>query len=163
MGSKNYLYKILTPDQLKDQTIYSDKFVEINTMLAPELDPIYNSTTKTWNWVLLKDWVVEYDGIVYVVPKGFVTDGATIPKWLWPIFGTPTDVPRLYVALLHDYLYTIGPRKDPNKRCKLRKQADRIYRDFNIQLGEPKCRTNVEYSFIRMFGGKHWVVEDAHA
>ena len=76
------------------------------------------------------------------------------------MFGTPMDIPRLYVALLHDYLYTIGPTMDPNPRGLMRKQADELYKDFNIQLGEPKVRTNVEYRFIRWFGGKHWVVED---
>ena len=158
--SKKYLYKILTPEQLDDATIYSDKFKRINTECAPELEPFYNSKHKKWEWILLKNWVVEYDGVVYTVPAGFVTDGATIPRWLWPMFGTPTDIPRLYVALLHDYLYTIGPTMDPNPRGPMRKQADQIYRDFNIQLGEPKVRTNVEYRFIRWFGGKHWVVED---
>ena len=38
MGSKNYLYKILTPDQLKDQTIYSDKFVEIKSSSSFEIN-----------------------------------------------------------------------------------------------------------------------------
>ena len=158
--TKKYLYKILTPEQLVDNEIYSEKFKRINTECAPKLDPFFNSKDKKWEWVLLEDWVVEYDGVIYTVPKGFVTDGATIPEFLWPIFGTPTDVPRLYVALLHDYLYTIGPVKDSDPKCKLRTKADQIYRDFNIQLGEPKWRTYVEYRFIRWFGGKHWVVED---
>lgn len=158
--TKKYLYKILTPEQLKDAEIYSDLFKKINTQCAPKLDPFFNSKHKRWEWVLLENWTVEYNGVTYVVPEGFVTDGATIPKFLWPIFGTPTDIPRLYVALLHDYLYTIGPKQDPNPRGQLRRQADRLYLDFNIQLGEPKTRTKIEYRFIRWFGGKHWVVED---
>lgn len=158
--TKKYLYKILTPEQLKDAEIYSDLFKKINTQCAPKLDPFFNSKHKRWEWVLLENWTVEYNGVTYVVPEGFVTDGATIPKFLWPIFGTPTDIPRLYVALLHDYLYTIGPKQDPNPRGQLRQQADQLYLDFNIQLGEPKTRTKIEYRFIRWFGGKHWVVED---
>ena len=158
--AKKYLYKILTPDQLIDEEIFSDKFKRINAILAPELEPIFNPKEKKTEWKLLKDWVVEYDGTIYTVPAGFITDGASIPEFLWPVFGTPTDIPRLYVALLHDYLYTIGPVEDPDPKCKLRKRADKIYRDFNIQLGEPKCRTCVEYRFIRWFGGKHWVVEN---
>lgn len=158
--SKQYLYKILTPDLLDDKDIYSEKFKRINIECSPELDPFYNSKHKRWEWILLKDWVVEYDGKIYTVPAGFVTDGATIPRFLWPIFGTPTEVPRLYVALIHDYLYTIGPKEDPKANGETRKLADRLYRDFNIQLGVPKLRTNIEYRFIRWFGGKHWVVED---
>ena len=158
--AKKYFYKVLTVVEQDDKDLFSPRFVEINAMLRPELEPYFCSKQKKWIWKLTKDWEVEYRGTVYIVPKGFSTDGASIPRFLWPLFGTPMEVPRLYVALLHDYLYTIGPKVDPDPKCVLRAQADLIYRDFNIQLGCPKVRTNVEYWFIRKCGDKHWVVED---
>jgi len=150
---------ILTPSEHSNERIFTDRFTEINKELAPKLEPHYDLKTKEQWWVLLEPWEVKYDDVIYRIPAGFITDGATIPRILWPIFGTPTDIPRLYVALLHDYLYTVGPQIDPNPKCHLRRTADKIYRDFNIQLGEPVCRTKIEYRFIRMFGGSHWRVE----
>ena len=32
---------------------------------------------------------VAADGRTIIVPKGFETDGATIPRFLWPIYGHP--------------------------------------------------------------------------
>ncbi len=38
-----------------------------------------------------------------VVPKGFVTDFASIPRLFWSIL--PPDGPYVYAAIIHDYLY----------------------------------------------------------
>jgi len=43
--------------------------------------------------------------IVIVVPKDFISDGATIPRFLWPKF--PPDGPWLRASVIHDYLYSI--------------------------------------------------------
>ena len=43
--------------------------------------------------------------IVVAVPKDFVSDAATIPRLLWPLF--PPDGPYLRAAVIHDYLYSI--------------------------------------------------------
>ncbi len=56
---------------------------------------------------LLEDWLVSLEGgLQVVVPKGFVTDGASIPRLLWPLispFG-----PLLEGAILHDFGYQHG-------------------------------------------------------
>jgi len=44
----------------------------------------------------------------YTVPAGFVTDGATVPRFLWPLF--PPVGRYLAAAVLHDYLLTKQPR-----------------------------------------------------
>lgn len=55
---------------------------------------------------LLEDWFITLHGIEVVVPQGFITDGASIPKLLWPLispFG-----PLLEGAIIHDFGYQHG-------------------------------------------------------
>ena len=40
--------------------------------------------------------------VAVTVPRGFVTDAATIPMGLWPVF--PPDGPWIRAAVIHDYL-----------------------------------------------------------
>ncbi|MDD3814444.1 MAG: DUF1353 domain-containing protein [Desulfocapsaceae bacterium] len=56
---------------------------------------------------LLEDWIITLPGgLQVIVPKGFITDGASIPRLLWWIispFG-----PLLEGAILHDFGYQHG-------------------------------------------------------
>jgi hypothetical protein len=55
---------------------------------------------------LLEDWTIELHGLLIVVPQGFLTDGASIPRLLWWLispFG-----PLLEGAILHDFAYQHG-------------------------------------------------------
>lgn len=56
--------------------------------------------------VVMEDWPVELDGVLYTIPAGFSSDGASIPRWLWWVCGTPMQVPRLYAAIFHDGAYS---------------------------------------------------------
>ena len=56
---------------------------------------------------ILVDWhVVLYDGIKVVVPKGFVTDFASIPRIFWGLIEP--DGPLYLGAILHDFGYQHG-------------------------------------------------------
>ena len=46
----------------------------------------------------------EYEGaqFQYTVPQGFVTDGASIPRLLWRIIGSPYQPQFLRAAIIHD-------------------------------------------------------------
>ncbi|HIE98682.1 MAG TPA: DUF1353 domain-containing protein, partial [Fuerstia sp.] len=39
-----------------------------------------------------------------VVPAGFVSDGASIPRLFWAIIGPPIGSSHLLPAIVHDYL-----------------------------------------------------------
>ena len=56
---------------------------------------------------LLEDWIITLaNGLQIIVPRGFITDGASIPAWLWWLispFG-----PLLEGAILHDFGYQHG-------------------------------------------------------
>lgn len=105
-------------------------------------------------WELADDWTVFYNGVTYQLPKGFETDGASIPRFLWRVCGTPLESPRIFAALLHDYLYS------GNVPGVTRAEADAVYRDMLTTLGVSKFKANVEYYALRLFGGSHWIDGD---
>ena len=101
-------------------------------------------------WELAADWRILWRGKVYQLPMGFGTDGASIPRALWRICGTPLDVPRLYAALVHDYVYSGGcPEMS-------RADADALYREMLVALGIPSWKARIEWLALRLFGRSHW-------
>lgn len=101
-------------------------------------------------WELKYDWTVIFRGEYYRVPAGTMTDGASIPRALWFVCGHPLQVPRLYAALVHDFLYDGG---DPEAT---RRDADDIYRRLLVALGVSKLKAFVEWCALRVCGGRHW-------
>ncbi|MCU7841914.1 MAG: DUF1353 domain-containing protein [Candidatus Thiodiazotropha sp. (ex Troendleina suluensis)] len=47
------------------------------------------------------------DGRALIVPAGYITDGASIPRFAWSIVGGPMSRPYLYAALPHDFRYEV--------------------------------------------------------
>lgn len=43
-----------------------------------------------------------------IVPAGFITDGASIPRFLWRILGHPYQSDYIDIFILHDYRYQTG-------------------------------------------------------
>lgn len=113
-------------------------------------EPPVVAETKTGKWRFVHDWHCSYDGTEFTVPSGFKTDGASIPSLLRPFFGSPMKKPRVYVAIIHDWLYEVGGTE------KDREFADKMYRDANICLGMGKIKAELEYHGIRLFGWRHW-------
>lgn len=105
-------------------------------------------------WSLMAEWSVYLDGRFYRLPDGFRTDGASIPRFLWRLCGTPMDVPRLYAALVHDWLYAGG---DPDAT---RADADLVYREILIALDYSRLKAYIEYYALRAFGGAHYKKEE---
>jgi hypothetical protein len=65
------------------------------------------------SWIDGKDWLVERDfvyvagnGDRYLIPKGFITDFASIPRIFWSILPPTGDYGP--AAVLHDFLYRTG-------------------------------------------------------
>ena len=101
--------------------------------------------------VLMRDWTVCVRGHWFTVPAGTSTDGASIPRALWRVCGHPLAYPRVYAALLHDWLYGGGGRDE----CPTRGDADAVYRDLLIDLGWGKIKAYIVYAALRIFGGSH--------
>lgn len=66
---------------------------------APWLDPLSNKAE------LFLDFAVRVDDEIIVIPKGYITDWSSLPRflwWLWP----PNLTEAREAALVHDYLYS---------------------------------------------------------
>ena len=110
----------------------------------PRVEPPFESGGQ---WALSEDWTVYYDGEKIVIPKGATNDGASIPRFMWRIWGNPFDTPRYFAALVHDYLYRKGGTKADKKR------ADIAYREIQKRMGVPAWKANTEYVMLWIFGG----------
>lgn len=102
--------------------------------------------------VLMEAWHVDdVRGLSFEVPAGTRTDGASIPRFLWRVCGHPLQAPRVYAALLHDWLYTYGWQLGIS-----RKEADRCYRALLRHFGVSAWSAEIEYSMLRLFGAAHY-------
>lgn len=82
------------------------------------------------------------------VPKGFVTDFASVPRAFWAIF--PPDGKYTQAAVVHDYLY--NQKGVVKKKNYTRKQCDQIFREAMKVLGVNILTRNTIYRAVRMFG-----------
>ena len=89
-----------------------------------------------------------WDVVVHVKP-GFRTDGASIPRILWRVFGSPYDPDIFPAAIAHDALYRgeIVPRKD----------ADIAFLRMMEKSGVPEKKRRLVYRGVRWFGWITWL------
>lgn len=85
-------------------------------------------------------------GVQVVVPEGFVTDFASVPRGLWNIF--PKWGRHGHAAIVHDYLYW--------KKTYSRERADAIFLEAMLVLGTAPWKARAMYRAVRLFGGKAW-------
>jgi len=92
-------------------------------------------------------YIFEDMGIRTTIPKGFRTDGASIPRLFWRIIGHPFEPKVARAAVVHDYLYS--------KECDLvmdRKKADRAFRNILKSDGVGVIKRNLMYFGVRVGG-----------
>lgn len=65
----------------------------------------FNEKTKDTIFVVTENIEYIYKGKKYVIPSGFDSDGASIPKFAWRLIGHPFDMRYLLHAIFHDWLY----------------------------------------------------------
>ena len=74
-----------------------------------------------------------------VVPKGFESDGCSMPRFFWRIFGHPFSMEYLREAILHDWLY--------KTQMFNRKTADLIFRE-ELQKSAQFARDTVKMQIL---------------
>ena len=90
------------------------------------------------------------------VPRYFITDWASIPKFLWwlPYWAKFNKAP-----VLHDFLYTTRFRP-------IRREADRIFYEAMLISFQPyalgKLIARLEYTVVRLFGWIAWRRKGRH-
>lgn len=97
--------------------------------------------------ILAEDLVDVVDGVEHRVPKGYRSDGASIPRifaWLFPRWNEV----RLKAALFHDYDYEYG--------LVSQKHADRLFYARMLVHGNHGIRSWLMYRALRFFGHIAW-------
>jgi len=89
----------------------------------------------------------EGSGEIIKIPKGFITDGASIPKFAWSIIGGPLG-DYAAAAVVHDWLYY--------KKIYTRKKSDQIFLEAMTVLDVAWWKRNLMYRLVRMFSWLFW-------
>ncbi len=114
--------------------------------------PIGRFDDASGQWVLVEPWECRLSGgrTLYLRP-GLVSDGASIPRFLWPVVG-PRYAPRTFpAALAHDALYM--------SELLSREQADAEFRRLLVMYGVSYSTSTGYWLAVRLFG---WAVWDRH-
>ena len=158
-----FLINLLDKKKKNDLTFHADEM--------PELKPVPIKTKgkgfwkgivmwllSTRNWEITKDWKYRVNGNEYIIPAGFIFDGASIPKFLRTFFS-PVGV-LLIGGLVHDYAYKYETLLRENKRDTLgkisQKRADEIFRDININVNGFYLMNYLAYWSLRLGGFVAW-------
>ena len=99
-------------------------------------------------FILFEDVAVESLGYSITVKKGFDFDGASIPKWLWSIYGSPLNGNYVVASLIHDGLYA--------SQKVSKSVSDKIFLDVMKQSNVGYIKRTSMYLAVKMFGGKDW-------
>ena len=107
------------------------------------VEPIY-VLLKPIAWRPNPDQVGKFEAVE--VPKGFVTDFASIPRPFWALL--PPDGEYTYAAIVHDYLYWTQTRP--------REVADQIFRHAMEDFHVSTSIAATVHTAVRAAGGRPW-------
>ena len=99
--------------------------------------------------ILLDDYVYSINGYEIKVFKGFITDGASVPKslqWLYNPYGK-----YINAAVVHDYLYSVYNNTGINRTL-----ADKIFNFIMKETGVDNRTRRKFYTAVRCFGEPSW-------
>lgn len=108
-------------------------------------------------WKLTKDFHYEINNEKFVIPAGFVFDGASIPKFLRS-FLSPVGV-LLIGGLIHDYGYKYATLLKVDGKTignKDQKWMDQTFRDINIEINGFYFLNWLAYWALRLGGFVAW-------
>jgi Protein of unknown function (DUF1353) len=122
-------------------------------LVQEPLDVQWQSTTASGrrNWMVLAafDFDSQVLGRTVHVPVGFVTDFASVPRWLWSFLPPTGQYGK--ASLVHDYLY-----ETPTFACT-RHDADRTFLEGMQVLGVSWLVSHLMFVSVEGFGGGGFV------
>lgn len=108
------------------------------------------------SWVVLMDLDIKLsNGTIINVPKDYVWDGASIPRWLWWLFK-PIDEGAIG-DLIHDYLWDTKQHQletfeyDIHKARKFADDERLLWREFLAP--KKKIKNYITHFVVRLAGG----------
>ena len=99
--------------------------------------------------ILLDDYVYSINGYDIKVFRGFITDGASVPKslqWLYNPYGK-----YIKAAVVHDYLYSVYNNTGINRTL-----ADKIFKHIMKETGVDDRTIRRFYAAVKYFGVTSW-------
>ena len=99
--------------------------------------------------VLMQDYVYSINGYDIKVFRGFITDGASVPKslqWLYNPYGK-----YIKSAVVHDYLYSVYNNTGINRTL-----ADKIFKHIMKETGVDDRTVRRFYAAVKYFGVTSW-------
>jgi hypothetical protein len=159
-----WIINLMGVDQ--DEPIVNLKYDEMPSMIPikiPTAGKGFWSAIWMWlmtvrTWTIGNDWHFSVNGEDYVIPKGFVFDGASVPKFL-ASWLSPVGV-LLIGGLVHDYIYKYKVLIKKDKKSATdemnQKQADQLFRDINIEQNGFHFLNNLAYWALRIGGFVAW-------
>jgi hypothetical protein len=101
--------------------------------------------------IITRSVIVFIDGVGrwWIVPRGFLCDGGSVPRLLWFVVGHPTENESIRAYVLHDRYYA-----RPNGRTKA--QIDRMFYEALIADGVGRIEAQAKYRAVQWFGGFAW-------
>ena len=115
----------------------------------------YSKSNGKVNWFeLAEDCCVVYNNSTVVIPAGYRTDFASVPRWLWSFI--PPHGKMANASVVHDYAYD-------NRICEAEHGPDaaRLLADITFLWhcrldGVPTWQAIVFFLTLRAFGRKLW-------
>jgi len=86
--------------------------------------------------------------LIIEVPKGFITDGASIPVFFHRLIGHPFKSKFIVPALIHDFCYT--------SHCVSKDYADTVFYKGLLSYNVPKWRAWMMWKSVKWFGKSAW-------
>jgi len=105
-------------------------------------------------WQLASDYTVPAFGFSMRIPKGFVTDRASVPRFLWPIIS-PADCGAV-APICHDHLYQAGGFASGLVEPFPRRKVDRLFRMLMQLEMVYGWRRWAAFWAVRLFGWAAW-------
>ena len=93
---------------------------------------------------------VTWAGKSFTIPRGFESDGASVPRFFWRLVCPPLDHRAVRAGVAHDFIYRTQP---PGWT---RKEADKMFLAFLIEDGLPPFRARLAYFGVRLGGWVAW-------
>jgi hypothetical protein len=89
-------------------------------------------------------------GEIITTPKGFLSDGASIPKPFWIIVGHPLECDNLKAALIHDFMCKTGQelKEQGIKYTYTWQQTHEIFRQALIDCGVPVWKAGIMHKAV---------------
>lgn len=136
------------------------KPVPIKTKGLSKWKQIWIWLTSFRKWEVVEDYYlyVPWYNITLFIPKGFIFDGASIPRVLWPLLS-PTGI--LFIpGLIHDYGYRYNYLRDENNNIIFKglgqKFFDRLFSKLGAYINGMPVLDKTAYYALRLFGRFAW-------